>query len=98
MFAINIEYLKKTKILYILKRALSLSVVYSKCGQEYEKIFKEEESIEILNILGLITNIEEYLKIYNHVWRKHEARIYTEKSRWNKKLFNWRNKSKWINE
>ena len=31
------------------------------------KIFKEEESIEILKILGLITNIEEYQKIYNHV-------------------------------
>ena len=30
------------------------------------KIFKEEESIEILKILGLITNIEEYQKIYNH--------------------------------
>ena len=28
-----------------------------------KKIFKEEESIEILNILGLINNIEEYQKI-----------------------------------
>ena len=26
----------------------------------------EEESIDILKILGLITNIEEYQKIYNH--------------------------------
>ena len=28
-----------------------------------KKISKEEESIEILNILGLINNIEEYQKI-----------------------------------
>ena len=28
------------------------------------KIFKEEESIEILKIFGLINNIEEYQKIY----------------------------------
>ena len=27
-------------------------------------IFKEEDSIEILKILGLITNIEEYQKLY----------------------------------
>ena len=30
-------------------------------------MFKEEESTEILKVLGLITNKEEYLKIYNHV-------------------------------
>ena len=29
-----------------------------------------DQSIEILKILGLITNIEEYQK-YNHDWRKH---------------------------
>ena len=40
------------------------------------KTFKEEELIKILNkILGLITNIEEYQKIYNHDWRKHKSRI-----------------------
>ena len=27
------------------------------CGQKYEKIFKEEESIEMLKCLGLINNI-----------------------------------------
>ena len=70
---------KKTKILYIFKRTLSLSIVYSKCGHVREKIFKEEELIEISNILGLITNIEEYQKIYNHVWRKHEARVILKK-------------------
>ena len=57
--------LKKTKISYIFKTTLSFSIVYSKCGHEYEKIFKEEESIKILKILGLIGNIEEYQKIYN---------------------------------
>ena len=46
-----------------LTNTLSFSIVYSKCAHEYEKIFKEEESIEILKILGLITNIEEYQKI-----------------------------------
>ena len=58
---------KKIKISYIFKKILSLSIVYSKCGHEYEKIFQEEESMKILKILGLITNIEEYNRIYNHV-------------------------------
>ena len=40
-----------------------LSIVYSKCGHEYKKIFKVEESIEIIKILGLINNIEDYQKI-----------------------------------
>ena len=66
---------KKTKISYIFKKTLSLSIVYSKFGNEYEKIFKEEESIEILKIPVLINNIEEYQKIYNHVRRKHKSRI-----------------------
>ena len=38
-----------------------------KCGHEYQKIFEKEESIEILEIIGLITNIEEYQKMYNYV-------------------------------
>ena len=56
MFAINIEKFKNTKISYILKKTLGLSIVYSKCGHEYKKIVKVEESIEKLRILGLITN------------------------------------------
>ena len=33
-----------------------------------KKIFKEQESsFEILKILGLINNTEEYQKIFNHV-------------------------------
>ena len=31
---------KKPKISYILKKVSSLSIVYNKCGHEYEKIFK----------------------------------------------------------
>ena len=49
---------KKTKILHIFKKTLSHSIVYSKCDHEYEKIFKEKESIEILKTLGLINDIE----------------------------------------
>ena len=40
--------LKKAKISKIKKQTLSPSIVYSKCDHKYEKIFKEEESIEIL--------------------------------------------------
>ena len=55
--------LEKPKISYLLEKTLVLSIICSKCKNEDEKIFKEEESIEILKILGLINNIEEYQKI-----------------------------------
>ena len=58
MFAINRKNLKKIKISFVLKKSLNLSIVYRKCGHEYKKIFQEEESIEILKILGLFNNIE----------------------------------------
>ena len=45
---------KKPKVSYNFEKALSHAIVYSKCGHEYEKIFKKEESIEILKTLGLI--------------------------------------------
>ena len=62
IFATNIENKKtKTKI-YNLKET-SLSTVYSECGHEYQKIFKEEEPIEILKILGLIKNIDIVLQL-----------------------------------
>ena len=48
-------YLKKKTVLFI---------IYIKCGSRDEKIFKEEESIEVLEILGLIDNIEQYQKIW----------------------------------
>ena len=70
MFATNLENLKKNKTSYISKKTWSLSIVYSKFGHEYEKILKEEESIEILKIIGLINKIEKYQKIYNHDWKR----------------------------
>ena len=35
-----------------------------------KKKFREEESVEILKILGSINNIEEYQKIHNNEWIK----------------------------
>ena len=36
---------------------LVLSIICSKCKSEKEKLFEEEESIEILKFFGLISNI-----------------------------------------
>ena len=49
-------------MLYLLEKALALCIIFSKCKNEDEKIFKEKESIKILKILGSINNIEEYEK------------------------------------
>ena len=48
---------EKPKISYLLEKTLVLSIICSKCKNEDEKIFKEEEPIEILKILGLIESI-----------------------------------------
>ena len=48
---------EKPKISNILEKKLVLSIISNKCKNEDEKIFKEEESIKILKILGLIENI-----------------------------------------
>ena len=48
---------KKPKRSYLLEKTLVLSITCSKCKNEDGKLFKEEESIEILKILGLIENI-----------------------------------------
>ena len=48
---------EKPKISYLLEKTLALSIICSKCKNEDEKLFKEEESIETLKILGLIENI-----------------------------------------
>ena len=39
-----------------------------------KKTFKEEESIEILKIIGLINNIEKHNRIHHHAWRKYQIR------------------------
>ena len=49
---------KNPKISYIFEKMLVFSSIYSKCGNKHQKIFKEGESIEILNNLGLIKNIQ----------------------------------------
>ena len=57
------ENLEKPKRSDLLKKALVLVIICSKCKNEDEKIFKEEESLVILKILRLINNIEEYQKL-----------------------------------
>ena len=57
MFAISIENLKKLKYNIIFKKNIIFFFVYSKSSYEYQKIFNEEQSIEILKIFGLINNI-----------------------------------------
>ena len=51
--------LKNPRISYIFDETLSLSTICDKCSSNDEKIFKEEESIEILRILSLINNLSE---------------------------------------
>ena len=46
---------KNPKISHILEKTYVLLIICSKCKNEDEKIYQEEESIEILKILGLIT-------------------------------------------
>ena len=52
------------KISYIFEERIVLSIIYSKCGSKDEKIFKGEESVKILKILGLFNNIEQFQKIW----------------------------------
>ena len=52
------------KIVYIFfKKKDSLSIVSSKCGHIYEKMFEKEQSIELWKLLGLITNTEQHQNI-----------------------------------
>ena len=59
----NYRKFEKPKISYFLEKRLALSIICSKHKNDDGKIFKKEEWIEILQILGLIHNIEEYQKI-----------------------------------
>ena len=60
--------MKKIIVLFVvnikknLKKILVLSIVCSKCDSKDENIFKEQESIVILKVFGLIKNIEKYQK------------------------------------
>ena len=48
---------KNHKISYIFEKTLVIYIICNKCGNEDEKIFKEEESIDLLKILSSIKNI-----------------------------------------
>ena len=43
---------EKLKISYLLEKTLVISIISSKCKNEDEKLFKEEELIELLKTLG----------------------------------------------
>ena len=73
LFMVSIENLKNLKYHTSLKT-------------RNEKTLKEEESIEICKILGLIENIIKKTQVNNLDIRY----------KWNKKSFLWRNKTKWI--
>ena len=61
LFVTSIENLKYIKYRTSCK-TLVLSIICGKYINEDEKVFKEEKSIEILKILGVISNMEEYWK------------------------------------
>ena len=56
--AISIKNWKTLKF-YVFNKNLVFSIICDKCGSNNDKVFKEEESIEILKVLGLIDNINE---------------------------------------
>ena len=56
----NYRKFEKSKISYFLEKTLVIYIICSKCKNEDKKIFKEEESIQILKILGLVNNTERY--------------------------------------
>ena len=51
------------KVSYLLEKTLVLSIICSKCKNKDQKIFKEEDLIDILRFVGLINHIEESQKI-----------------------------------
>ena len=51
----------KNPVIYIFDKTWVLWITIGRCGSKDKQIFKEEKSSEILNILGLINNVEEYI-------------------------------------
>ena len=47
----------KKHIIYFLQNTLVLSIICVKCKKEHKIFFKEEKSIQILNILSLTENV-----------------------------------------
>ena len=56
---------EKPKILYLLEKTLVLSLIFNKCQNKDEKLFKEEESIEIMKIHNYLKNTSEENKVKN---------------------------------
>ena len=73
LFAVNIESLKILKYHIFFQKKLAVSIICYKCGNEDKKISKEEESVDILKILDLIGNMEEYQKntwlFQKYIWQ-----------------------------
>ena len=57
IIVVSIENSKTIKYHTFLKKTLVIYIICNKCGNEDEKIFKEEESIDLLKILSSIENI-----------------------------------------
>ena len=49
--------IKNPKISYLFYKTLFIFIICGKCSSKRKRIFKEEESNEILQILGFIKNI-----------------------------------------
>ena len=60
MFAINIENLKKLKYYIFLKKHSFFLLFTVSVVMNMKKKIKEEKSIEILKVLGVINDIEEH--------------------------------------
>ena len=48
---------KNPEMTYLFYKALAFFIICTKCESQHQIMFKEEELIEILKILGLIKNI-----------------------------------------
>ena len=55
---IKYKKFKNPKISYNFYETLAFSIICDKCGSKCEKIFQEEESTDILKVLGLINDMK----------------------------------------
>ena len=66
------RYRKLKKKSYISKKTSILSIVYSTCGHEYEKIFEEDKSTKILKVrwMMLLSKCAVYNSKKTKDWRR----------------------------
>ena len=65
LFVASVENLKILNMIYFQKNiSLVFSIICSRCENEDEKIFKEEESFEITNTLVYTSNYILYILLY----------------------------------